>query len=64
MLKAVALGARGTLIGKSFLYGLGAMGEPGVTLALEIIRKELDVTMALCGLKDIKDASPSILRTA
>ena len=64
VLKAVALGARGTLIGKSFLYGLGAMGEPGVTLALEIIRKELDVTMALCGLKDIKDASPSILRTA
>ena len=64
VLKAVALGARGTLIGKSFLYGLGAMGEPGVTLALEIIRKELDVTMALCGLKDIKDASPSILRAA
>jgi L-lactate dehydrogenase (cytochrome) len=62
VLKAVALGARGTLIGKSFLYGLGAMGEPGVTLALEIIRKELDVTMALCGLKDIKDASPAILR--
>ena len=64
VLKAVALGARGTLIGKSFLYGLGAMGEPGVTLALEIIRKELDVTMALCGLRDIKDASPAILRAA
>jgi len=64
VLKAVALGARGTMIGKSFLYGLGAMGEPGVTLALEIIRKELDVTMALCGLKDIKDASPAILRGA
>ncbi len=64
VLKAVALGARGTLIGKSFLYGLGALGEPGVTRALEIIRKELDVTMALCGLKDIQDASPSILRTA
>jgi L-lactate dehydrogenase (cytochrome) len=62
VLKAVALGAKGTLIGKSFLYGLGAMGEPGVTLALEIIRKELDVTMALCGLKDIQDAGPSILR--
>ena len=58
VLKAVALGARGTLIGKSFLYGLGAMGEPGVTLALEIIRKELDVTMALCGLKDIKGREP------
>jgi L-lactate dehydrogenase (cytochrome) len=64
VLKAVALGARGTMIGKSFLYGLGAMGEPGVSLALEIIRKELDVTMALCGLQDIKDASPSILRPA
>ena len=62
VLKAVALGARGTLIGKSFLYGLGAMGEAGVTLALEIIRKELDVTMALCGLKDVRDASPAILR--
>ena len=64
VLRAVALGAKGTMIGKSFLYGLGAMGEEGVTRALEIIRKELDVTMALCGLKDIKDASPSILRTA
>ncbi len=64
VLKAVALGARGTLIGKSFLYGLGAMGEAGVTKALEIIHKELDVTMALCGLKDIKDAGPSILRPA
>ncbi len=64
VLKAVALGARGTLIGKSFLYGLGALGEPGVTLALEIIRKELDVTMALCGLKHVRDASPAILRAA
>lgn len=64
VLKALALGARGTLIGKSFLYGLGAMGEPGVTLALEIIRKELDITMALCGLKDVRDASPAILRPA
>jgi L-lactate dehydrogenase (cytochrome) len=64
VLKAVALGARGTMIGKSFLYGLGALGEEGVSLALEIIRKELDVTMALCGLKDVKDASPAILRPA
>ncbi len=62
VLRAVALGARGTLIGKSFLYGLGAMGEEGVTKVLEILRKELDVTMALCGLRDIKDASPAILR--
>ena len=49
MLKAVALGARGTLIGRAFLYGLGAMGEAGVTSALEIIHKELDLTMAFCG---------------
>jgi L-lactate dehydrogenase (cytochrome) len=62
VLRALALGARGTLIGKSFAYGLGAMGEAGVTKVLEIIRKELDVTMALCGLRDVKDASPALLR--
>jgi L-lactate dehydrogenase (cytochrome) len=49
VLKAVALGARGTYIGRAFLYGLGAMGEAGVTKALEIIHKELDLTMAFCG---------------
>ena len=49
VLKAWALGARGTLIGRSFLYGLGALGEAGVTKALEIIHKELDLTMAFCG---------------
>ena len=54
VLKAVALGAKGTYIGRAFLYGLGAMGEEGVTAAIEIIRKELDITMALCGLRDIK----------
>jgi L-lactate dehydrogenase (cytochrome) len=62
VLKALALGARATMIGRAFLYGLGAMGEAGVTRALEIIRDELDVSMALCGLKDVKDASRSILR--
>jgi L-lactate dehydrogenase (cytochrome) len=62
VLRALALGARGTMIGKSFAYGLGALGEAGVTMVLEIIRKELDVTMALCGLRDVKDASPAILR--
>jgi L-lactate dehydrogenase (cytochrome) len=62
VLKALALGARGTMIGRAFLYGLGAMGEKGVTRTLEIIRSELDVTMALCGLKDVKDAGPSILK--
>ena len=50
------------MIGRAYAYGLGAMGEAGVTRALEIIHKELDVTMALCGLKDVKDASSSILR--
>ncbi len=49
VLKAWALGARGTYIGRAFLYGLGAMGEAGVTRALEIIHKELDLTMAFCG---------------
>jgi len=62
VLKALALGADATMIGKAFAYGLGAMGEAGVTRALEIIRAELDVTMALCGLRDVKDASPAILR--
>ncbi len=64
VLKALALGARGTLIGRAFVYGLGAMGEVGVTRALELIEKELDVTMALCGLRDVKEASRSILRPA
>ncbi len=49
VLKALALGARGTYIGRSYIYGLGALGEAGVRRALEIIEKELDVTMALCG---------------
>ena len=64
VLKALALGARATMIGRAFAYGLGAMGEAGVTRALEIIRAELDVSMALCGLRDVKDASPAILRAS
>src|SRR5688572_21997614 len=64
VLRALALGARGTLIGRAYAYGLGAMGEAGVTRALELIQKELDVTMALCGLRDVKDATPAILRPA
>jgi len=51
--KALALGARGTLIGRSFVYGLGAMGEAGVTKSLDLIRNELDLTMAFCGLTDV-----------
>jgi L-lactate dehydrogenase (cytochrome) len=54
VLKAMALGAKGTFIGRAFLWGLGAGGEAGVTRALEIIRRELDITMALCGERDIK----------
>ena len=61
VLKAVALGAKGTLIGRSFLYGLGAMGEAGVTKCLEIIQKELDVTMAFCGHTDIRHVDKRIL---
>ena len=61
IIKALALGAHGTFIGRAFLYGLGAMGEKGVTLALDIIRKELDVTMALCGLRDIRNVDEKIL---
>jgi len=61
VLKAVALGAKGTLIGRSFLYGLGAMGEAGVTKALEIIAKELDITMAFCGHTDIRTVDRGIL---
>lgn len=54
VLKALAMGAKGTMIGRSYVYGLGAMGEAGVTKALEVIRKELDTTMALCGERDVK----------
>ena len=61
VIKALALGARGVYIGRAFLYGLGAMGEEGVTRVLEIIRKELDVTMALCGLTDVQKVDRNIL---
>ena len=64
LLKALALGAKAALIGRSFVYGLGAMGEAGVTRALEVMQKELDVTMALTGIRSVKDANPSILRGA
>jgi L-lactate dehydrogenase (cytochrome) len=61
VLKAWALGARGTYIGRAFLYGLGAMGEAGVSKALEIIHKELDLTMAFCGRTRLADVDTSIL---
>jgi len=61
VIKALALGATGTLIGRSYIYGLGAMGQAGVTKALEIIAKELDLTMAFCGLKDVRQVNQRIL---
>lgn len=59
--KAIALGAKGTLIGRAFLYGLGALGEDGVTRCLQIIRNELDLTMAFCGRTDIRQVDRSVL---
>ncbi|HMO08145.1 MAG TPA: alpha-hydroxy acid oxidase [Paracoccaceae bacterium] len=53
VLKALAMGARGTMIGRAYVYGLGAMGEAGVTKALEVIAKELDSSMALCGERNV-----------
>ncbi len=61
VLKAVALGAKGTYIGRAFLYGLGAMGGEGVTKTLQIIHKELDLTMAFCGRRNIADVGRDIL---
>jgi L-lactate dehydrogenase (cytochrome) len=61
VLRALALGAHATLIGRAFAYGLGAMGEAGVSRALEIIQRELDVSMALCGLRSVQEANRSIL---
>lgn len=61
VLKAVALGAKGVYIGRPMLYGLGAMGQAGVRRALEIIRKELDLTMAFCGHTDIRAVGTDIL---
>ena len=55
VLKALALGAKGTMIGRAFVYGLGTMGEAGVTKALQVIHKELDTTMALCGERNVAD---------
>ena len=61
VLKAIAMGARGTYIGRAFVYGLGAMGEDGVTRALEVIHKEMDVSMALCGRRSIAEVDRDIL---
>ena len=63
VLKAVALGARGVFIGRAFLYGVQALGGEGVSLALDIIRKELDLTMALCGKRDVREVGRDIIET-
>ena len=55
--KALSLGAKGVMIGRPFIYGLGAMGQPGVTKVLDIINKELDTTIALCGERNVQDMS-------
>jgi L-lactate dehydrogenase (cytochrome) len=55
VLKALALGAKGTFIGRAYIHGLGAMGQAGVTKALEVIHKEMDITMALCGCQKARD---------
>ncbi len=62
VLKAIALGAKGTLIGRAFLYGLGAQGQAGVEQCLEIIRNELDITMAFCGKTDIQQIDRGVLQ--
>ncbi|MEL7152040.1 MAG: alpha-hydroxy acid oxidase [Pseudomonadota bacterium] len=61
VLKAVALGAKGVMIGRAFVYGLGAMGEKGVTEALKVTHKELDVSMAFCGRRNITDVDRDIV---
>jgi len=61
ILKALALGAQGVMLGRSYIYGLGAMGQAGVTRALEVMHKELDVSMALCGRRDVTMVDRDIL---
>tara|TARA_B100000674_G_scaffold123341_1_gene94429 strand:- start:422 stop:1585 length:1164 start_codon:yes stop_codon:yes gene_type:complete len=61
ILKALAMGAKGTYIGRPYIYGLGAYGEKGVGLALKLIKNELDISMALCGYKNIKDVDRSAI---
>ena len=61
VLKATAMGAKGTMIGRSYIYGLGAMGQAGVTKALEVMQKELDISMGLCGRANLSDVGRDIL---
>lgn len=61
VLRALAYGAKAVMLGRSYVYGLGAMGQAGVTTALDIVRKELDVSMALCGRTDVRNIDRDIL---
>ena len=61
VVRALALGARSCMIGRSYIYGLGAGGEAGVAKAIEILGKELDVTMALCGVKNVRDIDRKVI---
>jgi L-lactate dehydrogenase (cytochrome) len=61
VIKALALGARGVMVGRAFVYGLGALGGAGVTTALELIRRELDLTMVLCGVRTIGEIDRRVL---
>jgi L-lactate dehydrogenase (cytochrome) len=60
-MRALALGARSCIVGRSYIYGLGAGGQAGVARAIEILHKELDVTMALCGVKSIAEINRDVL---
>jgi L-lactate dehydrogenase (cytochrome) len=61
VLRALARGARACMIGRSYIYGLGAGGKAGVAKAIEILAKELDVTMALCGVKSVREIDRSVI---
>ena len=60
-MRALAFGARSCLIGRSYIYGLGAGGQAGVTKAIDIMRNELDVTMALCGVNRVRDIDRRVI---
>jgi L-lactate dehydrogenase (cytochrome) len=61
MMRALALGARSCIVGRSYIYGLGAGGQAGVARAIDILKKELDVTMALCGVSKVSDINRDVL---
>jgi L-lactate dehydrogenase (cytochrome) len=61
VMRALAYGARSCMIGRSYVYGLGACGEAGVAKAIDILAKELDVTMALCGVRNVRDIDRKVI---